>query len=55
MLSSTLLALSLATLSGDKTGQPAPEIEVKSWMNIRPTSLAREAGKVVVLEFWATW
>jgi len=34
----------------------APEIEVKSWMNNPPgTSLEDLRGRVVFLEFWATW
>ncbi|MDP6850070.1 MAG: hypothetical protein QGH51_02985 [Planctomycetota bacterium] len=34
----------------------APEIEAKSWMNNPPgTSLEDLRGRVVFLEFWATW
>jgi thiol-disulfide isomerase/thioredoxin len=36
-------------------GQPAPEIEVADWVLGEPTSLAELRGKVVLLEFWATW
>lgn len=37
-------------------GQPAPEISAKEWINLKdPLRLADLRGKVVVLEFWATW
>ncbi len=31
------------------------EISAKSWINSRPLKISRLKGKVVVLEFWATW
>jgi thiol-disulfide isomerase/thioredoxin len=36
-------------------GQPAPEISVKQWINRGPASLSELRGRVVLLEFWATW
>jgi thiol-disulfide isomerase/thioredoxin len=37
-------------------GEMAPEISAESWINLKaPTTLAKLRGKVVVLEFWATW
>jgi len=36
-------------------GQTAPEISIKDWINSEPVSLAAYRGKVVLLEFWATW
>lgn len=38
-------------------GAPAPEIEVKSWLNApaEGTNLEDLRGRVVFLEFWATW
>lgn len=36
-------------------GQPAPEILVKHWINSPPLSLESMRGRVLLLEFWATW
>jgi thiol-disulfide isomerase/thioredoxin len=37
-------------------GEMAPEISAQSWINLKaPTRLEKLRGKVVVLEFWATW
>ena len=39
-----------------QVGQPAPEISAKSWFNAPSNlSLAALRGKIVVVEFWATW
>ncbi|MGH7943295.1 MAG: TlpA family protein disulfide reductase, partial [Limisphaerales bacterium] len=37
-------------------GQAAPEISARSWIKCKtPLSLANLKGKVVLVEFWATW
>ena len=36
-------------------GKPAPEILAKTWVNSKPLKLSRLKGKVVVIDFWATW
>jgi len=36
-------------------GREAPEISVKEWIKGGPASLAHFRGRVVLLEFWATW
>jgi thiol-disulfide isomerase/thioredoxin len=36
-------------------GQAAPEISIGKWINSEPQSLATLRGRVVLLEFWATW
>jgi cytochrome c biogenesis protein CcmG/thiol:disulfide interchange protein DsbE len=33
----------------------APEIEIARWLDAKPVTLASLRGRVVVLEFWATW
>jgi thiol-disulfide isomerase/thioredoxin len=37
------------------SGQPAPELSITEWRNSPPLTLAELRGKVVLLEFWATW
>ena len=32
-----------------------PPLQVKDWMNSEPLSLDKLKGKIVVLDFWATW
>lgn len=38
-----------------RIGAVAPEISVKAWVNGEPAALADLRGRVVLLEFWATW
>jgi thiol-disulfide isomerase/thioredoxin len=39
-----------------KVGQKAPEIKAQKWLNTTgEVSLAKLRGKIVVVEFWATW
>lgn len=39
----------------DMHGKPAPEWQLTDWKNSEPMKLADLKGKIVVLEFWATW
>jgi thiol-disulfide isomerase/thioredoxin len=36
-------------------GKPAPELKVEGWKNSKTVTLADFKGKVVMLDFWATW
>jgi cytochrome c biogenesis protein CcmG, thiol:disulfide interchange protein DsbE len=36
-------------------GKPAPALQTTTWTNTEATSLQDLAGKIVVLDFWATW
>lgn len=36
-------------------GKPAPEFALKDWINSKPLKLADLKGKIVVVDFWATW
>jgi thiol-disulfide isomerase/thioredoxin len=35
--------------------EPAPELEITHWLDAKPTTLASLRGRVVLLDFWATW
>ena len=52
-----LVALLIAgcDASAQKAGGPAAEIDAADWLNTEPLTLAALKGKVVVVEFWATW
>ena len=36
-------------------GREAPEFSIQTWLNSDPLTLADLRGRVVLLEFWATW
>lgn len=60
-MKTTFALLALAALSGPAVAQlgpgaDAPEIEVREWFNSPPgTTLEELDGRVVFVEFWATW
>lgn len=35
--------------------KPAPPLALKNWLNSEPLTLQSLKGKIVVLDFWATW
>lgn len=50
-----LIVPGLARSTSDHVGKPAIEINAQSWLNTKPVKLSGLKGKVVVVEFWATW
>jgi len=44
-----------ATAAPPAIGSPAPEIQAQFWLNSPPLTLKALRGKIVVVEFWATW
>ncbi|MFT4589896.1 MAG: cytochrome c biogenesis protein CcmG/thiol:disulfide interchange protein DsbE [Limisphaerales bacterium] len=36
-------------------GKPAPELKLKDWINSKALTNADLKGKIVLLDFWATW
>ena len=36
-------------------GKPAPALAAETWINSSPLTLEKLKGKVVVIDFWATW
>lgn len=53
VLTAFLLAASPAVALD--VGEPAPPIAAKMWVSNTPVSLASAKGKILVVEFWATW
>lgn len=41
--------------SASEVGQPAPEFTLPSLLDDKPVSLKQYAGKVIYLDFWASW
>ncbi len=37
------------------SADPAPEIKISEWIGREPVALSQLRGKVVLLDFWATW
>jgi thiol-disulfide isomerase/thioredoxin len=38
-----------------ETAPPAPELNIAEWIDQKPSKLADLRGRVVLLDFWATW
>jgi glycine/D-amino acid oxidase-like deaminating enzyme/thiol-disulfide isomerase/thioredoxin len=55
LLSRLVPAPGLFTAPDDADLAAAPEIDVRDWIDQRPTTLAAERGRVVLLDFWAVW
>lgn len=49
------LALTASTALALEVGDKAPPIPVKDWVSNTPVTLEKAKGKVLVVEFWATW
>lgn len=41
--------------SANLNGENFKEVEAAAWLNSEPLKIADQKGKIVVLEFWATW
>lgn len=50
-----LLLTSPTTFASGKVGQTAPEIFISKWFTANPPPIKNMAGRVHLLEFWATW
>jgi thiol-disulfide isomerase/thioredoxin len=63
LLSASIAMATLALLivpgqarsASEHVGKPAIEIQAGKWLNTQPLKLSALKGKVVVIEFWATW
>jgi thiol-disulfide isomerase/thioredoxin len=47
--------MALQIKRADALGKPAPEFPDATWINSKPLKLADIAGKVVIVECWASW
>lgn len=45
----------MQTIESIQTADPAPEIDIENWLGAEAKSLESLRGKVVLLDFWATW
>ncbi len=45
----------MARVDSYASADPAPEIKITEWIGQEPKALADFRGKVVLLDFWATW
>ena len=50
-----LLLLMAGSAAAVSVGDRAPEIKAAGWLNTSPLTLAALRGRIVVVEFWATW
>ena len=51
----TVFAVAQAAEGPGLVGKPAPEISAQDWLNSPALTLQALRGKIVVVEFWATW
>ena len=47
--------MSYVTLRKELIGKPAPDIDSKQWIGGQAKALSSMKGKVVLVDFWATW
>ena len=50
-----VLATFAFTANATEVGQPAPQFTLPTLLQDKPTPLKQFAGKVVYLDFWASW
>lgn len=50
-----LMLLPATTYAGSPTGKKAPEITLREWITNNHPDVKNLAGKVYVVDFWATW
>jgi thiol-disulfide isomerase/thioredoxin len=54
LVCATVLAIAPSAM-GLGIGDPAPALKVKEWVKGDPIDLEKDKGKIIVVEFWATW
>lgn len=52
---SILITIYSSSINAAEVGQPAPQFTLPSLQQDQPTGLAQFTGKVIYLDFWASW
>jgi thiol-disulfide isomerase/thioredoxin len=55
LMAAVLLSTSSATFARAQDSKEPKEINAKGWINSEGVTLQKLKGKVVIVEFWATW
>lgn len=55
LMAAAVVLVLAGSMARAQDGKEPKEINAKGWINSEAVSLAKLKGKVVVVEFWATW
>jgi len=55
IISAIFLSMTCFEVAATEVGQPAPQFNLPTLLKDQPTALKQYAGKVIYLDFWASW